>query len=272
MLAGVLTNEGAERSAHEALEAAQRQAEDFATLAAEYETLARVGQQQRWDELLDRSGLGADPLEQVRRSPAYGPLLATLRDAEARGFDVERAFPTLVAVRSLEEADDPAAVLHGRVERWVQSAGPTRRVSPNLIAGLIPRAAGVSDPDMVRALSDRDEAMQRRSRELAEHAIEQGKAWVRRLGKPPSDPPARQQWVEAISTVAAYRDRWNLGSDVRPLGSERPVGVTEAGWDLRRAQAALQRAIRLGVEPQRHRAESQHDVTVQIEAEHLIEL
>jgi hypothetical protein len=125
---------------------------------------------------------------------------------------------------------------------------------------------------MVRALSDRDEAMQRRSRELAEHAIEQGKAWVRRLGKPPSDPPARQQWVEAISTVAAYRDRWNLGSDVRPLGSERPVGVTEAGWDLRRAQAALQRAIRLGVEPQRHRAESQHDVTVQIEAEHLIEL
>ena len=79
-----LANERAERSAHEALERAQRQAEDFATLAAEYESLARVAQQQRWEELLDRSGLGADRLEQVRQSVAYGPLIVSLRDAEAR--------------------------------------------------------------------------------------------------------------------------------------------------------------------------------------------
>jgi hypothetical protein len=57
VLAGVLANERADLSAHETLERAQRQAEDFTILAAEYETLARVAQQQRWDELLDRSGL-----------------------------------------------------------------------------------------------------------------------------------------------------------------------------------------------------------------------
>ena len=93
VLAGVLANEGADLSAHETLERAQRQAEDFSVLAAEYETLARAAQQQRWDELLDRSGLEPDRLEQVRQSPAYGPLLAALRDAEARGLDVERDLP-----------------------------------------------------------------------------------------------------------------------------------------------------------------------------------
>ena len=272
VLGCVLANEGAERSAHETFERAQGQAEDFATLAAEYETLARVAQQQRWDELLARSGLAADRLEQVRQSAAYGPLIAHLRDADARGLDVERAFPKLVAVRSLDEADDPAAVLHGRVERWVQTAGSTRRTGTNFIAGLIPRASGVKDRDMARALDERDEALQRRARELAEQALEQGQAWVRRLGIPPVDPQARQQWVEAISTVAAYRDRWNIGSDGRPLGSERAVGVIEEVGDLRHAQTALQRAIRLGVEPQRHQVGAHHDVRVPIGAGPLMEL
>jgi len=114
--------------------------------------------------------------------------------------------------------------------------------------------------------------MQRRAQQLALLAIEGDETWLRRLGEPPVAPPARRQWVEAISSVAAYRDRWNIGSDDRPLRSGRAVGATEAGGDLKRAQAALQRAIKLGVEPRRHRAEAHHDVRVQIEAEHLIEL
>ena len=89
----MLANEGADLSAHEALELAQRRAEDFAVLAAEYETLAAVALQQRFDELLDRSGLGADHLEQIRQSDSYGPLLAALRDAESRGLDVNRHLP-----------------------------------------------------------------------------------------------------------------------------------------------------------------------------------
>ena len=83
VLAGVLANEGADLSAHEVLERAQRHIEDFSVLAAEYETLARAAQQQRWDDLLDRSGLEPGRLEQVRQSPAHGPLLAALRAVEA---------------------------------------------------------------------------------------------------------------------------------------------------------------------------------------------
>ena len=125
---------------------------------------------------------------------------------------------------------------------------------------------------MARALDERDEAMRRRSRELAEQAIEQGDAWVRRLGMPPLDPGARQQWVEAISTLAAYRDRWNVGSDDRPLGFERVAAVTEEAGDLNRAQVALQRAIKLGVEPRSHRAATHQNVGIGTTSERSLEL
>jgi hypothetical protein len=245
VLAGVLANEGADLSAHETLERAQLHIEDFRVLAAEYETLARAAQQQRWDDLLDRSGLEPQHLEQVRQSPAYGPLLAALRHAEAHGLDVEQTFPRLVAVRPLDDAEDPAAVLRDRVDRWAQTTGSARRADTNLIAGLIPRAVGVTDPDMVRGLEDRDEAMQRRARALAEQAIERNEAWVRRLGIPPTDPRARERWIEAVTTVVAYRDRWNVDDNQLPLGPKGPARTIEAISQRNLARAALERASKL---------------------------
>jgi hypothetical protein len=245
VLAGVLANEGVDLSAHEVLERAQRHTEDFSVLAAEYETLARTAQQQRWDDLLDRSGLEPRHLEQVRQSPAYGPLLAALRDAESRGLDVERTLPKLVAARPLNDAEDPASVMHGRVDRWAQGAGSMRRASANLIVGLIPRAAGVTDPDMVQALDERDEAIQRRARALAEQAIEQSQVWVRLLGIPPSEPLAREQWMETVTTVAAYRDRWGIEDNHRPLGSKVAARTIEAINQRNRARAAVNRTSRL---------------------------
>jgi hypothetical protein len=255
VLACVLANEGADLSAHETLERAQHHTEDFSVLAAEYENLARAAQQQRWDDLLDRSGLEPCRLEQVRQSPAYGPLLAALRDAEARGLDVEGTFSKLVAARPLNDAADPAAVIHGRVDRWAQAAGSRRRAGTNFIAGLIPRAAGVTDPDMARALDERDRAMQRRARELAELAIEQGQAWVSRLNISPSNPAERERWIEAVSTIAAYRDRWNIDNDYRPLGSNRAAKTIEAGSHRKLAKAAVERALRITFEAGAERAE-----------------
>ncbi|MGO9962063.1 MAG: TrwC relaxase [Acidimicrobiales bacterium] len=270
VLAGVFANEGADLSAHETLERTQRQEEDFSVLAAEYETLARVAQQQRWDELLDRSGLGSRHLEQVRQSAAYGPLLAALRDAESRGLDVEGVFPKLVIARALDDAEDPAAVMHGRVDRWTEAASSKRLAASNLIAGLIPRAVRVTDPDMVRALDERDQAMQRRARDLAVQAVERGQVWVRLLGTLPNDPATRERWMVAVSTVAAYRDRWNIDNDHKPLGSDGAVKAIEGLSHRKRAQAAIQRALSLSegggisspqpmaapVEPSQERSES----------------
>jgi len=245
VLVGVLGNEGADISAHETMRRAARQADDFTALAGEYQTLARVAQAERWDALLERCGMDTDQVELVHASDAHGPLLAALRDAEARGLDVDETFPKLVVARSLVDAEDPAAVIHGRVDRWVAAAGSRRQAATNLIAGLIPRAAGVADPDMARALDEREQAMERRAQELADEAIERGQVWVRRLGTPPADPARREAWVRAVSTVAAYRDRWDVGADRRPLGPESAVKTIEAIGHRKRAQAAVERALHL---------------------------
>ena len=117
---------------------------------------------------------------------ARGPLFAGLRDAEARGLDVEAVVPQLVAGKSLADAGDVASVLHGRIERWSHAAGGRRRHTGHLIAGLIPRAQGVTDPDMARALAERDQAMEQRALSLAEEAITARHRWLRPLGAPPS--------------------------------------------------------------------------------------
>ena len=234
LLAGVLANQGADQSAHETMRRAQHQAEDFAVLAGEYQTLAKAAQADRWDAVLARSGLAPAQIEQVRDSEAHGPLLAAFRDAEARGLDVATTFPKLVAARPLTDAGDPAAVLHSRVDRWVSTAASKRQAATNLIAGLIPRADGVTDPDMARALHERDQAMEHRARHLATQALERGQVWVLRLGSPPPDPTLREAWAREVSTVAAYRDRWGIGNDHRPLGPDsaprpsRPSGIESA--------------------------------------------
>jgi conjugative relaxase-like TrwC/TraI family protein len=263
VLVAVLANEGADVSAHETLRRAQRHAEHFTTLADEYLSIAKVAQVERWDTLLERCGLDAAQLEAVRSSEAYGALLAALRDAEARGLDVEANLPKLVQARPLVDMEDPAAALHGRVDRWVSTAGSRRQVVENLIAGLIPRAAGVDDPDMARALDERDQAMVRRAREIVELAVERGQIWVRRLGVPPSDPGLRGRWLEAVSTVAAYRERWSIGTDHRPLGPASAAGTIEAAGHRRRAQAAAERALALARRHQAEPAEDGHVVAVE---------
>lgn len=244
ILTAIMSREGADLSAHETIRRLHHQAEDFTAIANEYLTLAREAQQERWDDLLDRSGLSPADRAAVRSSDAYGPLMAALRDAEARGLDVEAVFPRLATARTLDDADDPAAVLHGRVDRWVSAAGGRRQAATNLIAGLIPRATKVADPDMARALSERAEALERRARTLAEDAIERRHVWVQRLGVPPGAPNARDSWLQAIATIAAYRDRWGIGNDHRPLGPDTAASSIEAIGQRKRAQAAVETALR----------------------------
>jgi hypothetical protein len=148
-------------------------------LAAEYSTIARDAQQQRFDGLLGRCRLDPACLASAHASEAYGPLLAALREAEASGLDIEEALPRLAAARSLAGVDDPIAVLHTRVERWAAAAS-RRQANAGLIARLIPWAVGVEDEDLAHALVERDRAMERRARELAEQALSEGQAWARR--------------------------------------------------------------------------------------------
>lgn len=238
----MIQREGADLGAHDTIRTSHEAAHGMAQLHAEYTTLAKASQAERWDSLLERSGLSAGELAEVRESDAYGPLVAAFRDAESRGLDVETTLPHLVAARSLADAQDIASVLHGRVDRWVEAAGSKRLAATDLIVGLVPRANGVADEDMARALRERDEAMERRATTLAEQAVERNDAWVRRLGAPPVDPATRAAWIREVRVVAAYRDRWGTGGKAVVDRPEDVRSIEQLGHQ-RRAQAAAARAL-----------------------------
>jgi AAA domain len=190
VLAGVLAHEGADVSAHEAIRRAHDQAEGIATLAAEYQTIASAAQADRWATLLTGSGLTPTQVEAVRASQAFGPLMAALRDAEAAGLDVDRALPALVLQRTLVNADDIAAVLHHRVDQWIEAQERLSPAAQDLVAGLLPRAGRVNDPDMGRALSERDHAIEQRAGTITEQAASKLFLWIGALGQPRANPSA----------------------------------------------------------------------------------
>ena len=250
VLVGVLAREGADVSAHETLRLAHEQAEGIATMAAEYQTIAAAAQADRWDALLARSGLTPVQVGAIRTSPAYGPLAAALRDAEAKGLDVDRGFPALVLQRTLVNADDIAAALHHRVDRWVEASERPSPAAQDLVAGLFPRAGRVTDPEMAQGLTERDQAIEQRAGTLAERAASNPLPWIGALGNPPADPSARREWFQSVATVAAYCDRWGIKTDPRPLGSSETVTSVEQYDQRKRALAAAKRAIDLSRGPQ----------------------
>lgn len=170
--------------------------------------------------------------------------MASLRNAEAQGLDAESVLAKLVGERPLFGSDDPAAVLHHRFEQWAGRAatGP-HAGSDELIAGLIPRALRVSDPDFSRALTEREQALQQRAHRLAAEADTNPAEWIATLGPSPTNSGPRARWLEQVTTVAAYRARWGIGGPT-PLGPKAP-GTVEQLDQRRRARAAAQRAGQL---------------------------
>jgi len=244
VLRSVLANVGAEQAATESIRASWDVAESMVTLAAEYQTVAKQAQAERWDTLIQRSGLTPAQVADLRESDAYDPLLAAFRSAEARGLDIETAFPKLVQGRTLIDTEDIASVLHGRTERWIAASGGRRHAASDLIAGIIPAALGISDPDMQQALTERQAAMEHRARTLAERALEEREPWAVKLGQRPTNPLHHEAWLREVATVAAYRDRWNAtGRAVLPGGEN--AGSIERLGHYKRAKAAAERALAL---------------------------
>lgn len=126
-------------------------------LAAEYETIAQAAQHDRWTNLLYRSGLSTEQVDDVLDSDAYGALSAELRHAEANHLDLDTLLPRLIQARALDDADDIASVIHHRLERaTARPAGSGRTRKPaRLIAGLIPEAGGLMLADMRQAPDER---------------------------------------------------------------------------------------------------------------------
>jgi len=227
VLRRVLGNARADVAASVAMVAEHDRQASIATLAAEHQLIAQLAQDVRWQQLLSACGLPMLVVEETRRSPAYGALSCTLREAEARGVDLEESLPMLVAARSLEDAGDLAAALHSRVRGLTDATRRQRRQAGGFIAGIVPAARGVEDLDLARALDERRVAMEHRADTLVTRALQQKERWLAPLGQLPQQRSARARWLHAARVLAAYRDRWSIAGDM-PLDALAPTSEEQA--------------------------------------------
>ena len=226
---GVLQHVGAELSAHETIAVEQESWGTVAQLVAEYETIAAAAQRDRWAALVRTSGLNAEQAAEVVESDAFGPLTAQLRRAEANHHDLAVLLPRLVRARDFGDADDIAAVMRHRLTAATgrpAGAGRTGR-APRLIAGLVPEAMGPVADDMRQALDERRDLIVQRADAVLGKAIAESEQWIASLGEVPASGPARDRWLSAARTIAAYRDRYFVRTP-SPLGLRPEAAARES--------------------------------------------
>lgn len=245
VLFGVLHHSGASLSAHQAMEAEYAIHGGIDRLAAELETIASEAQRDRFVDLLGRSGLTPDQRIAVVESSAFGPLVAGLRRAEAYHHDLETLLPKIVRQHGLCDAEDVAAVLRHRVERIASTSPRGCRLRPRLIAGLIPEPLGPMSDEDRQAIVERKQRIEERATALAQDAVKLGASWLRALRVLHVEPSNLAEYEFNVATVAAYRDRYQITSDL-PVGAGAPTEVQRV--ERRRAMQAAHRAEDLAID------------------------
>jgi conjugative relaxase-like TrwC/TraI family protein len=225
----VLATSSAELSATQTLVQRQDVARSLKTLTPIRETLVAEVDVRRWQPLLVDCGLTDDQAERLLDSPARGALFAALREGENLGHPMPRVLAGLVAARPLDAPDDPtrdvAAVLHERVDRWLEIAPePPQSAPPSAAASLLlaDRAyasADESDP-VVDTLAQIDALIAQRIDALTDSATATRPSWLRPLEGDPSTGAGSTGQRERIAVVVAYRDLTGTDSP-SPLGPDR---------------------------------------------------
>lgn len=236
ILYGILQHVGAEQSVHDTITTEHEAWGSLAQLAAEYDTIAQEAQQHRWIALLEQGGLTTEAVDELVQTESFGILTTELRRLEAAGHDIENLLPRVVHAGNLDEVDDLGSLLRYRIQELTSTYPPSARRVAGLIAGVIPRATGITDLEMQRALEEREHLMVQRLDALTTAALEQPIPWTASLDV--LDAEAR---IVAVRAVAAYRDRWSITS-TSPLG---PIPADDAQRiDYERTRDALVRLHR----------------------------
>jgi hypothetical protein len=243
VLVAIATRRGADVSAHETMASEWAAAASFEQLVKEHQSLVAAATATRFEAVLRHAGLPPDLLERARQSPELAGLLGAVRDAEDRGLDARAALSRL-ATLPVGSDQDPAAVIRARLHHWEQAAGGRWAPRQDLVAGLVPRAGRADDEDLARAIHEREQAMERRARDLAEQAVRVGAPWAQPFGLPPADGVVAEVWWDRLAVIAAYRDRWRvMGTTI--LGDEAGIGSLGQAAHRARARRAGQEAARL---------------------------
>ena len=149
VLVAVASRRGADLSAHQTMATEWAKAASFDQLVKEHQSLVAAATARRWESALYGAGFSGAVLAQARQSPEWAGLLSALRDAEDRGLDVGSALPELAKL-AVGPTEDTAAMLRARLRRWEKLAGGNWQPRQDLVAGLVPRASGIDDPDLAK--------------------------------------------------------------------------------------------------------------------------
>jgi hypothetical protein len=244
VLVAIAARRGAEPSAHHTMAVAWEKATSFEQLAAEHQSLVAADSAPRWEAALERAGLPTDVLAQVRRSGEWDDLLGTMRIAAEVGVDVEAVLARLANAEPTGSDEDPAAMLRAVLQRSAQATSRGPRSNREMVAGLVPRAVKLDDNDLAQAVRQREDAIVRRARALAEEAVRTGATWAKAFGPPPTRAVVAEAWWDRVSVIAAYRDRWRVTTS-SVLGDLADIGSRAQAAHRRRAHQASQEAARL---------------------------
>lgn len=94
------------------------------------------------------------------------------------------------------------------------------------------------------ALSERQVLLERRAAALGETALSKNDRWTWRLGPPPTIGSLHDEWLRGLRTVAAYRDRYAIGTE-SVLGD---VQTDAQASDFAIAERAIRNARRVVAE------------------------
>ena len=169
-----------------------------------------------------RSTLQAD-----QGDSAWPTVVRLLVRLENAGIDPSAALAEALAA----EMPDQRATLTGLTG---QLRTAVRRLTDPRLPGWLRTPGPSNDPEWRHYLAARAELIRDRTAALADAAATDRPAWTRHLGDPPSDPIEREPWLRHLSTVAAYRDQYQVTDDDpdHPLGPypERGKAGHEAYW------------------------------------------
>lgn len=200
-----------------------------------------------WQDLISIAGrarsaqaitgaLGAHLAEPVLSSPAWPTLAARLRTLDAAGMNSAALLAAVAHARPLDDADDPAAVLHWRLAGAEHNA---RLVLDDTFAQL---SANTTEGDLGRAIHQVAAAMDARINQLGHHIQTTRPAWAAQLGPLPDNADKRVDWRRRAGIVAGYQQAFNIETDgTDPIGDRPgPMRPDAHSW-WQRAAAALER-------------------------------
>jgi conjugative relaxase-like TrwC/TraI family protein len=209
VLSDVLRRESGDRSATETLREAYAEAGSLRTLLPRYRYASAVHADSPARDVV-AAGLAPDTAAKVIGAPAWEALAERIGMLEERGVDVARQLGSTVTHRDLEDAVDPAAVLHYRLQGAVEASRPAG-------GDWLPPAPSVGNESLPIYLRELREAMDTRASNLGAIAAAERPDWTMSLPPVPAEPTARAGWEQVAGRVAAYREAYDVtGPD--PLG------------------------------------------------------